>query len=291
MNQPLVSLITVNYRQTKVTVELLESIRKNSFSSLEVILIDNDPVELFDFESVLPGLRVIRTSENLGFAGANNLGMRAAKGEYFFLVNNDTELNPHLIHQLLACFTYPDIAAVSPVIRYFDDQDKVQFAGFTPIHPITGRNQLIREQTKNSTPTPYFHGAAVMMPAWIVKECGLMPEDYFLYYEELDWSEQIRKKGYRLLVSQDAFILHKESVSTVKNSPLKLYYQTRNRVHFMRKNSGSYLLFLAFFCLISLPKKAISLKLTGSKPHQQAFKKAINDSLFFPKFGRQDLAA
>jgi GT2 family glycosyltransferase len=288
MPSPIVSLITVNYRQPAVTLALLESIRLIDFPTLEVIVVDNDPVDNVDFEAALPGLKLIRTDHNLGFAGANNVGMKAANGDYFLLVNNDTELNEGLIDQLLSSFVSKDIGAVSPVIRYFDEPDKVQFAGFTSIHPITGRNQTLKTQSSGLTETAYFHGAAVMVPAQVVRESGLMSEEYFLYYEEVDWSVRIRANGYRLMVCHNATILHKESVSTEKNSPLKTYYQTRNRVHFMRKNSNSFLLFLAFFLLISVPKIAISLKFAGSKPHIQAFKRAIQHSLFDTKYGKQD---
>ncbi|TDQ17052.1 hypothetical protein DFQ04_1700 [Algoriphagus boseongensis] len=289
--KPLVSLITVNYRQAEVTLALLKSIRESAVPALEVILVDNDPVEWVDFESALPGIQVIRTEKNLGFAGANNLGMKKAQGSYFLLVNNDTEINPNLIHQLLSCFSNPTVGAVCPIIRYHEDPTKIQFSGFTPINSITGRNELLKTLPRLVAETPYFHGAAVMISAEAVKKSGLMCDSYFLYYEELDWSIRVRNAGFKILVTPNAFIDHKESISTGKNSPLKLYYQTRNRVHFMRKNSGSFLLFLIFFCLVSFPKKWLSLQFRREKPHLKAYTKAFQDSIISPQYGMRDWAA
>jgi GT2 family glycosyltransferase len=289
--KPLVSLITVNYRQAEVTLALLKSIRESQVESLEVILVDNDPTEWVDFESALPGIVVIRTKENLGFAGANNLGMAKAQGSHFLLVNNDTEINPNLINQLLSCFSDPRVGAVCPIIRYQEDPTKIQFAGFTPINSFTGRNELLKSLPSLVEETPYFHGAAVMISAEAVRKAGLMCESYFLYYEELDWSIRVRNAGYKILVSPDAFIDHKESISTGKNSPLKLYYQTRNRVHFMRRNSDTYLVFLIFFCMISFPKKWLSLQWNSEKPHLRAYIKAFRDGVVNPQYGMQDWAA
>lgn len=286
-----VTLITVNYRQPKVTLELLKSIQEVQFHDLEVILIDNDPLEWWDYESALSGIQVIRTKENLGYAGAVNLGITAAKGSYYFLVNNDTEINPHLIQNLLTCFEDPKVGAVCPVIRYYDRPDLIQYAGLTAINSFTGRNKMLKALPDGNCETSFFHGAAVMLSAKAVNKSGLMSESYFLFYEELDWSLQIKEAGYKILVSPNAFIYHKESISTGKNSPLKLYYLTRNRIHFMRKNSESFFIFLLFFCLISFPKKLLSLHLNKENLHIKAYLRAFRDGIVKPKFGMQDWAA
>lgn len=287
----LVTLITVNYRQPKVTLELLKSIKEEQKSDLQVILIDNDPLEWVDFEPVLPGIQVIRTKENLGYAGAVNLGIAAAKGSFYFLVNNDTEINSNLIPNLLACFEDPNVGAVCPVIRYYDRPDMIQYAGLTAINSFTGRNKMLKTLPEGNRETSFFHGAAVMLSANAVSKAGLMSESYFLFYEELDWSLQIKDAGYKIVVSPNAFIYHKESISTGKNSPLKLYYLTRNRIHFMRKNSESFFVFLLFFCLVSFPKKWLSLYLNNETLHRKAYLRAIMDSVISPKFGIQHWAA
>lgn len=285
----LVSIITVNYKQLQVTCELLESIKGLRYPNLEVIIVDNAQLgdDTAAYQSILPTVKVINAKENLGFAGGNNLGIEAAKGEFLFLVNNDTELENGLIESLLSRFTSPDIGAVSPVLKYFSHPDQIQFAGFTPIHSLTGRNELLKNTT-SSLPyeTPYFHGAAVMIKREVIEQCGMMPEQFFLYYEELEWSTQIKSKAYKLLVDPSVHVLHKESISTGKNSPLKLYYQTRNRLHFMRtKGQFNWIAFLSFFLLISIPKNLIKHVLLREWKHLKAFNQGIGDGLIFKRFG------
>lgn len=285
----LVSIITVNYKQLQVTCELLESIKGLRFPNLEVIIVDN--AQLGDdtptYQAVLPTVKVINAKENLGFAGGNNLGIQAATGEFLFLVNNDTELENGLIESLLSRFVHPNIGAVSPVLKYFSHPAQIQFAGFTPINSLTGRNELLK-QTSSSLPyeTPYFHGAAVMIKREVIAQCGMMPEQFFLYYEELEWSTQIKSKGYKLLVDPAVHVLHKESISTGKNSPLKVYYQTRNRLHFMRtKGQLNWLAFMSFFLIISIPKNLIKHVLFREWKHLKAFCQGTADGLISKKFG------
>lgn len=291
MKTPLVSIITVNYKQPVVTGELLKSLAKISYPNLEVILVDNEQVFSDEgyYQQLFPGIKVINSTENLGFAGANNLGIKAAKGEYLFFLNNDTELENGVIEKLLLAFDCSKVGAVSPVLRYAENPEKIQFAGYTPIHPLTGRNSPMKDLASPTlAETPYFHGAAVMIPKRVLDQAGDMDEDYFLYYEELDWSQRIREAGFQLKVLKSAHVLHKESISTGKNSPLKVYYQTRNRVHFMRRNFANPWGFLLFFCLVSLPKNVISFSLKKQKSHRKAFNLGWKHALLENRFGAID---
>lgn len=292
MNLPRVSIITVNYKQATVTCELLDSIASLSYPNLETIIVDNgqtyDDSPLYKIH--LPGVKVLNVEENLGFAKGNNVGIRAATGDYILLLNNDTEISDGVIEGLLSVFKSELVGAASPIIKYHSNEE-VQFAGFTEINSCTGRNNLIQEvSTQQLTDTPYIHGAAVMIPKSVIQKCGEMPEDYFLYYEELDWSRIIRANGYSLKVLNDVSVLHKESVSTGKNSPLKVYYQTRNRIHFMRKvNGNQWLLFLLYFLIISCPKNLITHFLTGRNQHLKAFGRAFYHGLLIRKTGFQPI--
>ncbi len=283
---PKVSIITVNYKQPAVTCELLDSIAGLSYPNLETIVVDN--CQAYDdsclYKCHLPTVKVINVKENSGFAGGNNIGIRASSGEYVLLLNNDTEIENGVIESLIAVLKDDQIGAVSPVLKYHSNKE-VQFAGFTEVNSLTGRNKLIKKsESFELKVTPYFHGAAVMIPKRVVDHCGYMPEEYFLYYEELDWSRIIKSCGYELKVLTSVSVLHKESVSTGKNSPLKVYYQNRNRIHFMRKaKKSTWLVFLLFFVFISTPKNVILHLIKRETKHLKAFTKAFYHGLISRK--------
>ncbi len=269
-----VSFITVNYNGLSDTLELIQSIIKNSYSNVEIIVVDNQskenpkPVIMRQF----PNVKVVVSEENVGFAGGNNLGISLATGEFLFFINNDTIITDGCIETLIATFeNHSKVGGISPMITYYDKPDYIQFAGFTPINHITGRNATIGEMEKNLGQysriqnIPYLHGAAMFISRKVVNDVGLMPDFFFLYYEELDWSLRIREKGYELLFQPMAKILHKESVSVGKDSPTKVYYMTRNRIWFMKRNfpRTKYLIFLLFYTFLALPKNLLGYLIKG----------------------------
>ena len=288
MKNPLVSVITVNYKQAAITCALLDSIDENTYKNLEVIVVDNGSEKdcTADFQKHYPSVKVLKSAENLGFAGGNNLGIKAAKGNYIFLVNNDTEWTDGLVEALLKRFeSDATIGVVSPKIRYHHTPDMIQFAGFTEINPLTGRNETIGKNEKDMGqhdtpyPTPYAHGAAMMLKREVLQKAGLMPENYFLYYEELDWCHQIKQAGYALWYEPTGLIYHKESASVGKLSTLKLYYLTRNRLLFMRRNIKGWRLglFLSYFFSIIFPAKSLFFLIKGEWTSFLTFQKAIFD--------------
>ena len=139
--RPLVSLITVNYNGTEVTGELLKSLTTLQYPAIEVIVVDNASAEDPGprLREIYPEVRVILSPKNLGFAGGNNLGIRAAKGEYLFLVNNDTELTSGLIEGLLDIFRrYPDAGMACPKFHYYYHPDIIEYAGYNELNRIQG---------------------------------------------------------------------------------------------------------------------------------------------------------
>ena len=278
------SIITVNYNGLKDTCALIDSIPFNE--DMEVIVVDNGSKE--DEASILqeryPYIRAIRSDKNLGFAGGNNLGMRASKGKYLYLINNDTlfkDFNPQvLIHRLQSSQT---IAMVCPKIRFAWGNNPIQFAGYTPLSTMTVRNKAIGfgedDKGQYDTPhqTPYAHGAAMMLKQEVIDKVGLMPECYFLYYEELDWSMMITRAGYEIWYEPASTIYHKESQSTGQNSPLRTYYITRNRLLLVKRNWIGASKFLSYIYLIAIvaTRDIIKYALRGHFQHINAIIKGI----------------
>ena len=268
-NECELSIITVNYNGLNNTCELIDSIP--SSNSIEVIVVDNASIqdEATSIQKNYPKVKVIRSKKNLGFAGGNNLGIKAAKGKYIFLVNNDTIFKDFNIQSMIDRLeSSPKIGVVCPKILFAWGNNPIQFTGYTPLSKITVRNQSIGFGEKDSGQydvphsTPYAHGAAMMLKREVLDKVGLMPECYFLYYEELDWSMMITRTGYDIWYEPACTIFHKESQTTGQNSPLRTYYITRNRLLLVKRNwTGAYKYF-AYMYLIGLVASRDILKYT-----------------------------
>ena len=260
------SIITINYNGFKDTSELIETLPLED-DTIEVIVVDNASKEdeATIIEQRYPQVQVIRSNKNLGFAGGNNLGIKAAHGKYLFFINNDTvfqtsPISHHTSFQPLIdrLESSEKVGMVCPKIRFSWGDNPIQYAGYTPLSRITMRNQAIgcgesdQGQYDTAHPTPYAHGAAMMVKREVIEKAGLMPECYFLYYEELDWSMMIRRAGYDIWYEPAVTIYHKESQTTGQNSTLKSYYMTRNRLLFVRRNDASFSRYLSYFYLICM---------------------------------------
>ena len=240
-----VSIITVNYNHSSATCNMLESLAMCNYPNLEIFVVDNaspsDHPEII--KQKFPSVIFIQSEVNLGFAGGNNLALRQATGDYIYLINNDTVIPQGNIECLVETLdSDSSIGVVCPKIMFQTSPKTIQFAGYTDMSKYTCRTWCIgygeqdNGQYDRIRDTAFAHGAAMMLKREVLDRVGLMNEEYFLYYEETDWSLRIRKAGYRIVYVPDTCILHKESLSTGKNSPLQTYYLNRNRTLFIRRN-------------------------------------------------------
>jgi len=252
-----ISIITINYNGLNDTCALIETIPFND--NLEVIVVDNasQNQEADIISKRYPQVNVIKSEKNLGFAGGNNLGIKAAQGKYLFFINNDTIFKEFNVQSLIDRLeSSPNIAIVCPKIRFAWGNNPIQFTGYTPLSKITARNQAIgfgeedHGQYNTAHPTPYAHGAAMLIKKEAIDQVGLMPECFFLYYEELDWSMMFTRAGYQIWYEPLCTIYHKESQATGQNSPLRTYYIVRNRLLLVKRNWCGITKFLSYAYLI-----------------------------------------
>ena len=255
---------------------------------MEVIIVDNASKE--DEASLIqeryPQVKVIKSDKNLGFAGGNNLGIKAALGKYLFLINNDTIFHDFNIQPLINRLeSSPNIVMACPKIRFAWGTNPIQFTGYTPLSKITIRNQAIgygkedKGQYDTAHPTPYAHGAAMLIKREALEKVGLMPEDFFLYYEELDWSMMFTRAGYEIWYDPSCTIYHKESQSAGQNSPLRTYYITRNRLLLVKRNWHGVFKYLAYCyltCVVAL-RDVLKYSFKGKIDHVKAVINGIYD--------------
>lgn len=263
MDTPILSFITVDYNGLEDTIELIESIFKVVRSiTYEIIVIDNAS-QYNDAETIQKqfGNRVItiRSNTNLGFAGGNSLGVKQARGNYLFFINNDTIIQEDHLAELLQVFDQSDkIGGISPKICFAYPPHHLQYAGFTDLSPITLRNKSIgfdevdHGQYDTPTPTYFLHGAAMIIKRNVIEKVGFMSDIFFLYYEEMDWCAQIRRAGYELRYEPYQTIYHKESRSTGKTSKMQIFYLYRNRLLYAWRNLQGINRYLSIAYLLSI---------------------------------------
>ncbi len=283
------SIITINFNGFKDTCALLDTIPKEE--GFEIIVVDNASYkdEASAIEQRYPYVHVVRSQQNLGFAGGNNLGIQASHGKYLLFINNDTEIpGVHWkdVYKLIARLESDEhTGMVCPKIRFFWDNHPIQFAGYTPLSNISLRNRSIgfgeadNGQYDTPHPTPYAHGASMLLKHEVIEKAGLMPECYFLYYEELDWSLLIRRAGYDIWYDPSLTVYHKESQTTGQGSPLRTYYITRNRLLFARRNIATQIRYITYLYLILVVGTRDILKhtLSGHATHVKAVVRGIFD--------------
>lgn len=287
IDSPLVSIISISFDHPDVTCQMLESLRHITYKNIEVIIVDNcSPNDEPDIiKEKYPEVKLVKLSKNIGFAGANNIGIKMATGKYILLLNNDTEVTPGFLEPLVTKFEQnPDIGIASPKIRFYYQPDTLQFSIISPVNIYTARTRAFgygvkdTGQFENDSLTAFAHGAAMMAPLNLVREIGLMPDMYFLYYEELDWCERFKERGYKIYYIHNSLVYHKESISTGKKSPLKTYYMNRARILFTRRNVRPPKLYLSLLyqLLVAIPKNALMYLLKAEWGLFMAYVKAVN---------------
>lgn len=265
---PLVSIITLNYNKTSVTRDLILSLKSISYPSIEIIVVDNASVDTsyHQLKNEFPYIQLIPLQDNLGFAGGNNVGIRAAKGDLLLLINNDVEVTEGFLEPMVNLFREnKNVGMVSPKIVYYYKDNRIQYAGSHGINPWTGRGkkdgqfELDHAQYDHVRETELVHGACMMVSRKLIDEVGLFEESFFIYYEEHDWAERAKRKGYKLFYAGTSKIYHKESVTMGKDSPFKTYFMTKNRILFLKRNVPypARLISLSIFFFCAVPKKMV----------------------------------
>lgn len=267
-NWPLVSIITLNYNKANVTRDLLISLKSISYPSVEIIVVDNASVDksFLPLKNEFPHIQLIPSPINLGFAGGNNLGMKAARGDLFLMINNDVEVVEDFLEPMVSLFKEDErTGMVSPKIIYYGRGERIQYAGSRGINPWTGRGkkdgqlEVDHGQYDFVRETELVHGACMMVSRKLVEEVGAFDESFFIYYEEHDWAVRAKQKGFKLFYTGESKIYHKESMTTGKESPFKTYYMAKNRILFLRRNVPypARLFSLLVFFFAAVPKKIV----------------------------------
>ncbi|HIP11474.1 MAG TPA: glycosyltransferase family 2 protein [Arcobacter sp.] len=243
--------IIVNYKTENIIKKAIESLKENSIN-LKIIILDNETTKesYKQLQKIIDDrVEIIRSEENLGFAGGCNYAYRYIHNKYLdvnyiFLFNPDAEATENLIgHLFNVMLTDSNMAAISPHIVTMNNDD--WFIGTM----IDWKNCKIinNPEVKNSNQLrtiDIFNGCAVLMDARKFSEVGMFDDELFLYYDEAFLSMRFMKKGYSIYYMPTVKAYHHVSYSVGENSPFKTYYMTRNHIYFFvkyLKKSSSFL--------------------------------------------------
>jgi GT2 family glycosyltransferase len=234
----LVSVIIINYNTFNLTVKCIKSVIEKTTIPYEIIVVDNaspkdDPQQ---FKVLFPNIKVITNSLNTGFSAGNNLGIAAASGDYILLLNSDTELINNTIDLAVNKIkTDSAIGALSVQLigndgilqqcsHYWSELSKL-FACTIKLHHLFNRFKPRQPDLTVEHYAEYLTGTFFLFPKETLKifKANKLPETFFMYGEDTQWSHYIRKAGYKLYYYPGAKILHQGGASSNNtfNSGLK----------------------------------------------------------------------
>ena len=207
-----------------------------------------------------PELLLFKNEENLGFSGGNNIGIDYAVEEgsdYVYLLNNDTEVDPDFLNEIVEVAEKDkNIGVAGSTAYYFEPSDIVWYSGghanWTSgdmLDPRVGKK--INTDLCSIEDVDEVAGAGMLIRASSIKKVGTLNADFFIYFEETDLCQRIKKLGERVVWVPKSIIWHKVSMAFGEESPVMIYLMTRNRWLFMSLNAPNFLLFSIHFFLRS----------------------------------------
>jgi GT2 family glycosyltransferase len=249
MNDPLVYIVLLNWNGWKDTIECVESCRQLTYENFRILIVDNGSTD--GSQAILrkrfPDIEIIQTGENLGFAGGNNVGIRHALdqgADYVWLLNNDTVVDTEALTAMVRVAEDDEtVGMVGSKIVYHDNPRLLWYAGAVldpqrPYHPHhRGLNEEERDQYDVVCETGYVTGCSLLARKQMMSAVGLLDDNLFLYFEDVDWCARAKTSGWKLVYCPDSVVYHKVSLSVGgAASPTLLYYTARNRLYFVKRN-------------------------------------------------------
>jgi GT2 family glycosyltransferase/glycosyltransferase involved in cell wall biosynthesis len=221
LSLPRISVIVLTYNNLDLTKDCLDSlVRWSDYPNLELIIVDNassdgSPDYLRQFESQHPQVKVLLNSENLGFAAGNNVGLKAATGDYLVMLNNDTIVTPGWALTLLRYLQADEqIGLIGPVTNNIGNEAKININYDTPTEMLP---QAMSYTTRHMGQTIPLRTAAffcVMLSRKVFEQAGLLDEDFGRgFFEDDDYCRRAEQLGLRIVCAEDVFIHHHLSAS------------------------------------------------------------------------------
>ncbi len=247
--QKKVYIVVLNWNGKEDTIECLKSLEKIEYDNYKVVVVDNASTDdsVFEIERQFPKVEIIRNKKNLGFAGGNNIGIEFALengADYVLLINNDTISCGNFLKELVKVGESDNrIGILGPKIYFYGEPKRIWFAGgkinwLKNEGTHVGFGEIDRGQYDSAKEVDYLTGCCLLIKKEVIGGIGALSEDYFLYYEDTDFSLRAKKAGYRCVYVPKSVIYHKVSRSTRAGSWEYIYYHTRNGLALAKRNGS-----------------------------------------------------
>lgn len=249
MKKNCVAIVLLNWNGWKDTLECIKSLRKIRYENAKIIVVDNGStdVSVEMIKQHAPDVLLLQSPENLGFGGGCNIGIRHAlkqNNDFVWLLNNDTVVDPYALnHMIETYFEYDDIGIVGSITYDFIEKDKVYIKTDKVQRWGGGRvNYFLGKTSANTRESDianigFVTGCSSLIHKDIFDRVGLLDEDIFLYWDDVDFSKRVMNANYQLKVSLHSKVYHKLSASSGKFSETSMYHNSRSSVIFFYKHS------------------------------------------------------
>lgn len=276
MTSPKVSIIILNWNGFKDTIECLESLKKITYTSYQVVVVDNgsagSDAEVLQ-DRFAGHIHMIKNDRNYGFTGGNNIGIRYAlnnaEPDYLLLLNNDTVVDTEFLTEMVkVAESSLSIGLAGSKTYFYDDPRRLQIVWFS-VDMRFGRTKALgvkeidQGQYENIREVDYVQGSCLLIKRKVIQDIGLLDESYVNYWDETDYCFRARKAGYKIVYVPKAKIWHKVAQTQKRQSGFRWYYRAMSNFRFMKKHAtksqyrsfllyffGFYLWFVTGICLI-----------------------------------------
>ncbi len=247
---PLVSVVILNYNGKKWIDPCCPSLLQTTYTPVEWIYVDNASVDgsAEHLSAHFPAFHIIRNAANSGYAGGNNVGIRAARGKYIVLLNNDVKVEPEWLSRLVQyAESDASVGALQPKVRSMLRPGYFDYAGASGgwidrwgYSFLRGRIFDTIEEDKGQYDDDaeifWASGSAIFLRRSALDEAGLLDETMFMHFEEIDLCWRLHWSGFRICVVPSAVVHHYVGASLPAESFLKMYWNHRNSLITLVKN-------------------------------------------------------
>ncbi len=244
----LLTVQIVNYKSFKHLKGCLGSLKRSGqeAGSLEAIIINNDDQALdseLDLSKLPFSAKTVEVGKNVGFGRAHNLGAKKALGEFLLFLNPDAEISPGGLQKLVNVLQSSEkIGAAGPLLVGTSGNVEEEHCGArkTPLSMICGKVQCRKKQEirlDSVAEVDWISGGAMLIKKEIFDKAGGFDENYFMYFEDVDLCNRVKKLGYRVMVNSRVKFLHRSGKSFADSRSKKTYYYA-SQDYYIRKNFG-----------------------------------------------------